>query len=102
MRGVLPSSIAAALRAMPIALLCLVAVPHGRAWAGPGTAEPPPSETIAITKLPFAGIAGEVAMDLSQLIRETLRSSGFTVLAASVVENRLANEERLLGCSTPS
>lgn len=105
MPGVFPSSIAAVLRVLPVAILGLVVTSSDEVWAAPqnnASAEPPPSETIAITKLPFAGIAGEVATDLSGLIRETLRNSGFTVLAATVVENRLSNEERLLGCSTPS
>ncbi len=106
MPGAFPSSIAAVLRALLIpfvgALWGLFGTPIGIAVAGPGGAEPPPSETIAITKLPFAGIAGEVAADLSSLILNTLHSAGFSVLPATVVENRLTNEERLLGCSTPS
>ena len=65
-------------------------------------AEPPPSETIAMTKLSFAGIASEVAGDLSDLLRATLHKAGFNILPATVVENRLTNEQRLLGCSTPS
>src|SRR5688572_5454183 len=103
MFGAFPSSIAAVLRAVPVVLLGLLgASSGGQAFAAAGGAEPPPSETIAITRLPFAGLAGDVALELSQLIRETLRNSGFTVLPATVVENRLANEERLLGCSTVS
>ncbi|HNN94325.1 MAG TPA: PEGA domain-containing protein, partial [Pseudomonadota bacterium] len=70
-------------------------------WAGPG-AEPPPSEPIAIVKLPFAGIASEVENSLQELLRSTLNRSGFTVLPAQMVGNRLANESRLFGCSTAS
>lgn len=85
---------------MSITLFCLLSAAGSALAAGP--AEPPPSETIAITKLPFGGIAGEVGANLSQLIRDTLHRAGFNVMPAAVVENRLANEERLLGCSTPS
>ena len=88
MPGAFPSSIAAVLRALFIpfvgALLGLFGTPVGIAVAGPGGAEPPPSETIAITKLPFAGLAGEVAADLSALILKTLHSAGFSVLPATV------------------
>ncbi len=85
-----------------IAILCWLSLAAVRpAMAGSG-AEPPPSETIAITKLPFAGIAHEVASNLQELLRATLHRAGFNVMPATVVENRLANEERLLGCSTSS
>lgn len=64
--------------------------------------EPPPSEPIAIVKLPFAGIASEVESSLQDLLRSTLNRSGYTVMPAQVVQNRLANEGRLFGCSTAS
>ena len=65
-------------------------------------AEPPPSESIAITKLPFQGIAAEVVTELSSKLSDALRSGGFTVLTPQQVDNKLAQEPRLLGCSTPS
>ena len=68
---------------------------------GPGCGAAP-SEPIAIVKLPFAGIASEVENSLQELLRSTLNRSGFTVLPAQVVGNRLANESRLFGCSTAS
>jgi hypothetical protein len=69
--------------------------------AGPAT-EPLPSEPVAIVKLPFAGIASEVESSLQELLRSTLNRSGYAVLPAQVVGNRLANEGRLFGCSTAS
>lgn len=64
--------------------------------------EPPPSEPIAIVKLPFQGIAPEVAASLSATLATTLRSNGFSVLSAKDVENRLSAESRLVGCATTS
>ena len=64
--------------------------------------EPPPSEPIAIVKLPFQGIAPEVAASLSATLATTLRSNGFSVLSAKDVENRLSAESRLIGCATTS
>lgn len=61
-----------------------------------------PSESIAITKLPFQGIAAEVVTELSAKLSDALRDGGFTVLTPQQVENKLAQEPRLLGCSTPS
>lgn len=67
-----------------------------------GDAEPPPSEPIAITRLPFQGIPGEVATDLEGGLLQTLRKSGFAVRTSKEVENVLAGEQRLLGCTTAS
>ena len=61
-----------------------------------------PSESIAITRLPFQGIAAEVVTELSGKLGDALREGGFNVLTAQQVENKLAQEPRLLGCSTPS
>lgn len=108
MPGAIQSSFVGGLGVLMRTLVCLLAL-VGSASAGPGSpgspgpaSEPLPSETIGITKLAFPGIAGEVVADLQGVLRDSLRQSGFTVLVASVVENRLANEQRLLGCSTPS
>lgn len=67
-----------------------------------GDAEPPPSEPIAVTRLPFQGIPGEVATDLEGGLLATLRKSGFSVRTSKEVENLLAGEQRLLGCTTAS
>lgn len=84
------------------AVFCLLAAGSTTSvWAGP-TSEPLPSEPIAIVKLPFAGIASEVESSLQELLRSTLNRSGYAVLPAQVVQNRLANESRLFGCSTAS
>lgn len=64
--------------------------------------EPLPSETIAITKLPFQGIPAEVVTELTGKLSDALRNGGFTVLTTQQVENKLVQEPRLLGCSTPS
>lgn len=65
-------------------------------------AEPPPSEPIAVTRLPFQGIAGEVAAELENGLLATLRRHGFAVRTSKEVENVLATEQRLLGCTTAS
>ena len=64
--------------------------------------EPMPSESVAITRLPFQGIAAEVVTELSGKLSDALRSGGFNVLTTQQVDNKLAQEPRLLGCSTPS
>lgn len=102
MPDAIQSSFVGRLGVLVLTLVCLLAM-GGSASAGPSQgAEPLPSETIGITKLAFPGIAVEVVADLQTVLRDSLKQSGFTVLVASVVENRLANEQRLLGCSTPS
>jgi hypothetical protein len=70
------------------------------AWAGQD-AEPLPSETIAITKLPFQGMAPEVVTELLGKLTDGLRAGGFTILSAQQVDNKLAQEQGLLACSTP-
>jgi hypothetical protein len=100
MSGAILSSFAGGLRILELTFFCLLAT-SSPAFAAP-SAEPPPSETIAITKMSFAGLASEVGADMQELLRATLRRAGFNILAATVVDNRLANEARLLGCTTPS
>lgn len=85
-----------------LSLACLLFAGARSSVAAAPTAEPLPSESIAIIKLPFAGIAGEVESDLKELLRGTLNRHGFNVLTSQVVQNRLANEPRLFACSTIS
>lgn len=90
------------LSAFSVALLCLLCVGVTTSvHAGPAS-EPPPSEPIAIVRLPFAGIASEVEAGLYELLRNTLNRMGYAVLPAQVVQNRLSGEQRLFGCTTAS
>lgn len=88
----------AALVPAALGALCLA----GAAAPARADVEPMPSESIAITRLPFQGIAAEVVTELSGKLSDALREGGFNVLTAQQVDNKLAQEPRLLGCSTPS
>lgn len=65
-------------------------------------AEPPPSETIAVTRLAFSGFSTEIETELQRITRNRLRSAGFTLLDAQAVDNKLNAEQRLLSCTTPT
>lgn len=85
--------------AAALGLLCWVMAPL-TAWAQ-GSAEPPPSEQVAITRMPFAGIAAELETELQASLRATLARQGYNILPQSTVDNRLVNEPQLLACTTP-
>ena len=91
-------------RALALGLGCagLFLAPPALARGDRSDAEPPPSEPIAVTRLPFQGIAGEVAAELENGLLATLRRHGFAVRTSKEVENVLATEQRLLGCTTAS